>query len=63
MSNIAIIEKQADGGAWVKVSECANKAPQIKMALDAAEKAHPLNKKFRAVDSVSKQLLDIHIAI
>jgi hypothetical protein len=33
MSNIAIIEKQTEGGSWIKISEYANKAPQIKMAL------------------------------
>ena len=33
MSNVVIIEKQTEGGSWIKISECANKAPQIKMAL------------------------------
>jgi hypothetical protein len=61
MSNIAIIEKQTEGGSWIKISECANKAPQIKMALNAALKAHPNDRKFRAIDSVSKQLLDMEI--
>jgi hypothetical protein len=59
MSPICIIERQTEGGSWIKVCDGSSHPVNIKRLLDSAVKAYPQNKKFRAIDSVSKQLLDM----
>ena len=59
MSPICIIERQTEGGSWIKVCDGSSHPANIKRLLDSAIKAYPQNKKFRAIDSVSKQLLDM----
>ena len=59
MSSMCIIERQADSGVWIRVCDGANNPTNIKRLLDAAVKAYPLNKKFRAIDAQTKQLIDI----
>ncbi|MDC0877226.1 hypothetical protein OAP73_02890 [Methylophilaceae bacterium] len=56
---MAQIEAQMEGGSWRRLGDCSSHPADIKRALDAAKRAHPLFKKFRAVDSVTKQLLDM----
>ena len=59
MSSLCIIERQTECGTWIKVCDGLSHPANIKRLLDAAVKAYPLNKKFRAIDSVSKQHLDM----
>jgi hypothetical protein len=57
-SRLAHIEAQTSGGTWIKVSECVNSGPVIKQVFDAHIRAG-LYAKFRAVDSVTKALIDL----
>jgi hypothetical protein len=59
MSNIAIVEYQTSGGAWVKVSECQNRPQIIKQLFDAAFRSNPSYTKLRAIDAATKQILDM----
>lgn len=59
MSNIAIIEYQTPGGNWVRVCDCSSHPANIKMVMDANFKSNPSYKKMRALDSKTKQLIDI----
>ena len=59
MSNVALIEWQTTNGNWLKISECANKPAIIKQTMDANMRSNPNYKKLRAIDSVTKQILDM----
>ena len=58
MSNLVHIEAQTSGGTWIKVSECANRGPIIKQVFDAHIKTG-MYSKFRAIDPVTKSLIDM----
>lgn len=58
MSNIVHIEGQTSGGNWIKVAECANRGPIIKQVFEAHIRTG-LYAKFRAVDPVTKALIDL----
>lgn len=58
MSNMVFIEAQTSGGNWIKVSECANRPQIIKQIFDAQMRSNQYTK-FRAVDPITKALIDI----
>lgn len=59
MSNIAIVEIQTQSGSWLKFGECSSHPSAIKRTLDAALQSQAWIRKVRAVDSVTKQLIDM----
>ena len=61
MSSTAIIEYQADSGVWLRFADCSNHASSITRMLDACLKSQSWIKKARAIDSETKQLIDMAI--
>lgn len=59
MSSIAIIEYQANSGVWIRFGDCSNHPSSIKNMLDACLRSQSWIKKARALDSDSKQLIDM----
>jgi len=61
MSQIAIIEYQADSGVWVRFGDCSNHPSSIKRMLDACLRSQSWIKKARALDGNTKQLIDMAV--
>ena len=61
MSTTAIIEYQADSGVWLQFATCSNHPSSIKNMLDACLRSQSWIKKARALDSDTKQLIDMAI--
>ena len=59
MSSIAIVEVQTESGTWIKFCDGSSHPSSIKRMLDAALRSQLWIRKARAVDSVSKQLIDM----
>lgn len=59
MSNVAVVEYQTSGGTWVKVCDCQNRPQIIKQIMDATFRSNPSYNKLRAIDAVTKQILDM----
>jgi hypothetical protein len=59
MSSMAIIEYQADSGVWLQFGTCSNHPSSIKNMLDACLRSQSWIKKARALDSGTKQLIDM----
>ena len=59
ISNVALIEFQTTGGSWLKVCDCQNNSATIKHIMEAIFRSNPKYMKLRAIDSVSKILIDI----
>ena len=59
MSTTAIIEYQADSGVWLQFATCSNHPSSIKNMLDACLRSQSWIKKARALDSDTKQLIDM----
>ncbi len=59
MSTTAIIEYQAASGVWLQFADCANKPDTINRMLDACLRSQSWIKKARAIDSETKQLIDM----
>lgn len=61
MSSIAVIEYQAASGVWVKFATCSAHPSSIKQMLDACLRSQSWITKVRALDSDTKQLIDMSI--
>jgi len=61
MSSTAIIEYQAESGVWLKFADCSSHPSSIKRMLDACLISQSWIKKARAIDSDTKQLIDMAI--
>jgi len=59
MSSTAIIEYQADSGAWLQFATCSNHPSSIKNMLDACLRSQSWIKRARALDGNTKQLIDM----
>lgn len=59
MSSTAIIEYQADSGVWLRFADCSSHPSDIKRMLDACLRSQSWIKKARALDGVTKQLIDM----
>jgi len=59
MSSTVIIEYQADSGVWLQFGTCSSHPSSIKRMLDACLTSQSWIKKARALDSDSKQLIDM----
>jgi hypothetical protein len=59
MGKMAIVEYQAPAGNWLKFCDGANKPQEIKRMLDACLRSQSWITKARAIDSETKQLLDM----
>jgi hypothetical protein len=59
MSSNSIIEYQADSGVWLQFATCSNHPSSIKNMLDACLRSQSWIKKARAIDSNTKQLIDM----
>ena len=59
MSSTAIIEYQANSGVWLQFATCSNHPSSIKNMLDACLRSQSWIKKARALDSDTKQLIDM----
>ena len=56
---MAIIEYQADIGDWLQYGTCSNHPSSIKNKLDACLRSQSWIMKARALDSGTKQLIDM----
>jgi hypothetical protein len=56
---MAIIEYMMNGGQWSRGVECADHPQAIRLAMEATLKTSPAYVKVRAVDSKTKQLVDM----
>lgn len=61
MSNMVIVEIQTESGTWLKFCDGSNHPSSVKRMLDAALRSQIWIKKARAIDSVTKQLVDMAI--
>lgn len=61
MSNMVIVEVQTESGTWLKFSDGSSHPSSVKRMLDAALRSQSWIKKARAIDSVTKQLIDMAI--
>ena len=59
MSDTADIEYQTTSGNWLRSMNVQNRPSMIKSAMEATLKGNPNITKVRAVDSKTKQLIDI----
>jgi hypothetical protein len=61
MISMVIIEIQTESGAWLKFCDGGSHPSNIKRMLDSALNSQASVKKARAIDSVTKQLVDMAI--
>ena len=61
MSNMVIVEIQTESGTWLKFCDGSSHPSSVKRMLDAALRSQGWIKKARAIDSVTKQLIDMAI--
>ena len=59
MSNRAIIEIQTTGGVWQRFGDASSAPAEVKRMLDAALRSQQWIQKARAIDAVTKQLIDM----
>lgn len=58
--SVAIVEVQTPGGAWAKVGECSSAPETIKNFVESNHKSNPKWKRFRVLDSKTKQMIDFY---
>jgi hypothetical protein len=61
MSSMVIVEIQTEFGTWLKFCDGSSHPSSIKRMLDSALKSQASVKKARAIDAVTKQLVDMAI--
>lgn len=61
MSSMVIVEIQTESGTWLKFCDGSSHPSSVKRMLDAALKSQSWVKKARAIDSTTKQLIDMAI--
>ena len=61
MSNMVIVEIQTESGTWLKFCDGSSHPSSVKRMLEAALRSQDWIKKARAIDSVTKQLIDMAI--
>lgn len=60
---MVIIEVQLDSGVWVKIGDCSSAPETIRAVMTTNAKSNPKWRKFRALDSKTGQLVDMHFVI